>query len=749
MTDTSLIHLAEEAAAGLQGDAELYTAVTRDLCATLDATTAALVQQGHSDADSAEMARQAFGAPAEVGAGVMAAHTGRMRRRKWARLCVMGFLIPLALVLALYLGYGRLAQAQALWFVLNRDMPFKLPLLPGMNADKTDPNNSIPALRSWKCGSEHVDDLRRYWEAHRGDPDERIYYAYYADNSYRGFPQLVDIMRQGERIDPHNAYYPLTLSAAYLSDSLYSIDESSSTIPPLADDLRDRGRFTLGMAEFRTAMSKPFLRSYRMEITRKKLAMLPPARGTEDYLAQMTLLGEESFHTLAFFRNWARKLPGCARQLLADGDRAQAEAVMDSWKPLTRFLTDDAVGLLAPVVAGAVGARLTTQGADLYHKLGAFDKEREARAAYPRFVRILNEWKLHEIREARNSLLCRHAGFLTRWGYTMLFGTKPTAEELIPGRMYEHALVERGVSSVLQMLCILAMLALLLAGGVGVIRLRHSSEKPMLLLPPAGEWLRMVLLGLVLPVVVYRVYSRLPGIGGREYNWATGWPRFGAELFVLACLLLWLPVHFISRKLRRRCAELGIEASSGRDAWAMGFHLAAQSVIALMLALGAFVFAFRDIQNVMASQYNAMMMQVRAGQPTQEIPFLKALFLFSHPATLIISAAGLLLAVGLLGWIIAGHRRGHLRCFSTMALSLAPVYACLILFLALAVQPWLVRQENSWLQKDTTVFNFPNQLRDPDAGYTSVEVRTTARGRAAVNAVLEGKDPGRWGETER
>ncbi len=129
--------------------------------------------------------------------------------------------------------------------------------------------------------------------------------------------------------------------------------------------------------------------------------------------------------------------------------------------------------------------------------------------------------------------------------------------------MHEHVLAEEVAVQGLLLLLVLALLGTMAQGVLWLYRMRRAASIPFLLLPPAKEIFRALLLGIALPMLVYWLYTRCPIIGGREFNWSGGMrPRFVIELGLLSFLMLWLPARFIRRYLHRRCDELGIALPS-------------------------------------------------------------------------------------------------------------------------------------------------------------------------------------------
>ena len=770
MPDSPFDQLAEEAAAGLQGDDELFLDVKQELRGHLEDKADDLRGQGHSEEDSDVLARKAFGSPLAVAAELVAANAGRMRLRTLARLAFLLLVVPLAVALALYVGYDRFVGLSCMFSTLyNFGLATikYLPILPGTKHIIEDyPGQTyihkVPIVEQLASGFNHTANLRQYWEAHRQDSDAKMYYAYYAlfasfSMQYVDMPvdaHYVAEMRRGEQIEPQNALYNFLLANYFLHMGMWAKSESAR------DEIKHRRAFILGIAELRKAAAKPYLYFYRANILQKKFNALPPPFLTEDYLERLQIDINEVCPEYAMSRNLARKIPGCARLLLAEGQRAEAEAVMDTWKPYTKLLVDkDSPSLISAVVASMVGEMLSKEGAEVYDRLGATAKAREARAIEAPLHHLLQDWRSSESAKTKEENLYREHGASLAIPYRALdLNHHVTDAELKPARMHEHTLIDEVLVECVVLLLIVALLVSLVVGGLWFFRLWKAGTRPMLLLP-AGELCRAVLLGIALPVAVYWAYSRLPVIGGREYSWFAHWPRFAAEWLLLALLLLWLPGRHISRFLKRRCTELGMAPPSRVRRWLIHLRTWALMLIAVGIAI---------VPNRMGGDSDLCII---VGYLLMISPLLAVgyLYLQAKKWPLIPRVLLLVLAVILGEWaaysgypytaaliwlLLAGevaligiythyrsistHYRAKVadgRYHGTVALSLAPLFAFSALFLSLVVQPWLIGNEVYWLRRDTVFWNHPSQ----SVGIAALEDNTIAPYLETLDQVMKGR----------
>jgi len=710
MQQQSFEQLAEEAAAGLKADRELFLDVKQELQSHLEDKARYFTGQGHSQEESAELARKSFGSPLDLAAELLDANRRRMKLRSLLRLTFGALVVPVAVVLALYVGYGRLARAKAATETLYGSIAtdVKLPTLPFLGAAGGPAAHVSSVVRQLQGRPGNAENIRRYWEAHRNEPDSHIYYAYYAlfleDKDERAY---VEAMRQGEKIEPQNALYNVLLAEHYLAHGvLAKAERVEKAGEPVTDDMLDRRAFELGIAELRKAVQKPYLRGYQMEVVRKKLNMLPHPLLTEDYIHLIAIVAAELFPDLTRHRTLARKIPGCARILASEGRAADAEAVMDAWKPLTAlFAGDSNTTLISGLSALACGTLLSKEGAEVYSMLGAQAKAQETSAIYERIVRVKEEWRTgaNENKQNPKAMILSHGSRMASILSPVFGSIAPEQRELTPGRMHEHVLMEEVTLHLVLIVLALALLGTLIQGAVWLHRARHTDSIPLLLMPSARTIVRSLLLGAVLPALLYWAYSRLPMVGGREHGWASAmWPRFAAELVVVGLLMIWLPAHLIRRSIRQRCEDLGIPVPEKKEE-------------------------------------SSTTRRVRGGIIAACIVAAVAVFVRGS-VSLLIPLSGVILAVGLCITAMRyarGKRQRYGLYYGTLARSLAPVYAFSIILLSLTAQPWLLYKEANWLRKDTLTYGYLAQSSDKNVGCSSIETQASLRLSRLLQQALE------------
>ena len=131
----------------------------------------------------------------------------------------------------------------------------------------------------------------------------------------------------------------------------------------------------------------------------------------------------------------------------------------------------------------------------------------------------------------------------------------PTAQELAPARELEYVAAE----GILLGICSLVLCLLIAGAGLAVLWfrwVRRGDGGGMLLLPEIGEVLRLLALGVLLPLAGYYLVTRWLTWGCREWSLRYGGAPLLAQFLTLMALIIGLTSRLVERIVRRRCHEL-------------------------------------------------------------------------------------------------------------------------------------------------------------------------------------------------
>ena len=218
---------------------------------------------------------------------------------------------------------------------------------------------------------------------------------------------------------------------------------------------------------------------------------------------------------------------------------------------------------------------------------------------------------------------------------------------------------------------------------------------PLLLLPSGHDFACIVGWGLLLPLAIYGLYTQIPSISGRNFGLAVIWLRFAMEMLVIGVILAIVPLVIAGRAVRRRYRILGI-SSPGRSemkSYRIRLLLFWSLLVILVCCALAVGYELLLMQYTGERGYEMLWRQVAPKIAVYNNLHLATLCLFAGVCTAFI--------VSLLRHVPARPTR-VIDCYhryrATIARSLLPVYALVILFLACLVQPYLLREEARCLQ---------------------------------------------------
>jgi hypothetical protein len=432
------------------------------------------------------------------------------------------------------------------------------------------------------------------------------------------------------------------------------------------------------MVELRRGLAKPFTSAYHQQMLHERLAVLPSGDNFPNATMQLAVGSTVLLPEYAHYRQLARIMPYYGNLLFTEGRRREAEAFLDDWQRLPVQILKGEDNLIGMLVAAAC-ARITGEGAAIvYDRNGEPVRAREIRAQLARFMEPRERWKNDESLDIQQ----RDAGF---FGIIFPSRCKPFihAGELIPPHRLEYTLLEQAALSLLVLLLLVLLVIKVVTWPVWWLALRKVDTAPLLLLPSAKGTLRILLLGFVLPLAAYALYTRLPALAGRDQSFIASWPRAGTEILLLGIVLFVLPTILLIREIRQRCQHTGIPVPTPLENWKARLTAFGQgaAILVFILGLGYLISAGRD-------------WWIYSSNLTIATLVLGGLLLL---ILVILSLGGGMTKV----W---GSFRHNGVYYGSVARTLVPLYAVLVILLSGVVYPCLAKEEAYWVQRDTLIF---------------------------------------------
>jgi hypothetical protein len=497
------------------------------------------------------------------------------------------------------------------------------------------------------------------------------------------------VMREGMRRDPNNALYHYLLAFRRSKLALEG-DYREKGMPDGSFDYRvkDRPLLDQAMEELATGLQLP-LNNRRYDLIIARLNAMPKARLFEERFREMAMLYSTDDGGFTQMRQLGRISSFYLSLLLSERRRTKAESFLRTSERMNIQLAGEKVLTLNGLEYGfTINTNSMRDDSAVCRQHGLTDETEEIARRYAMVTGAMQRWRdsqRNEQQRDRFDMMLKQRSSL--WDLLPLASTfdpqSITPETLRPSRLIEYTVYEEIAVVLLPLLFVGLMLYSALKYLRWRLALAGQEVPPHDMRLSAGDWLRVLLIGFLLPVGLYALYIALP-ISGRGYNLYTSSAQFLTGVGVFLLWVLIIPTSIAAGAVWGRSMDAGIieEHRPGAAALFRGFS----SVLALIWA----VFAARSLLL---------------------LPGLLALDLFTvsrfHASEAPLGSpwlehAGIVLLLVLLAFLPALWERYHTDCsqhFLALSRAMIPVYAVLALCTA-ALYPALLNLERHYLRQD-------------------------------------------------
>lgn len=637
-----------EVTAGLRADPELQLDVRAELSSHIESVADEQQRQGRSEVESVEVALKCFGKPTDIAADLVSANHRRMKFRAWIRTVAQVILVPAAILLAIWMTIDTVQRVRVYAAIASlanvNSSPWSSPWETiesrACRGWRLSPRDRTIVFGDWARTS-RVDQAKAVWEL---DPTNRVFYAHYlrARTSYdrADWAGLEQDLQKGEDSDPDNALYSYLLAGLMVDRSCEWKNEVIGTNSVRTFIVKDRDLLDRAMVRLRQANNRPRYQTYAPEMMVLRMSLIPRSRNLEQELTRIGILAGALLPEVSLHRNLVRASIAYGEMLVKEGKTDEAVPYLQAWCPLAEGITRDSWTLIEVLVASALADIGEKEALPVLESIGRKDPADSLRKRSVALTGPVHRWR-QSVRESRNDRWIVKASVLAGLLLPALGDEGITEADLAPGRMLDYVLLEQAAVAtwVVAFLCVL-----LLMGGIALYwrKAPGAASAPFLIVPDWRNYTRILGFSVVLPLVLYLVYTQLTGLSGREYSFKYVPGRYTIEVSLLGVLILVLAMAFTVRHVRNRCQVLGIPVPRG--------------------------------------------------------PFERVQVWFRF------------------------RRHEHALFVGTVARSVLPILATVILLLTLLVQPWLAREETRLIQSDPLLSQGPRV-----AGFTAVETRLVDR----------------------
>lgn len=521
--------LASRASMALKGDSELFLEAKEELISHLEDKVDHLRHEGLSEEDAWSNAVKCFGSPSEISESLLSANLKRIKLRALSRLVIRYCFFPTSLL--------------CFFWVLSFIFPYGL--------DKNYTNSSFWAedldeylelssessfLIYGDMSRKTIEQQQRaIWEKF---PGNKMYFSNYfthllAKRENYSLDYLIKECSFGENLEPENARYNLILGYLFLEKAYegFGTDE---------EKLIDRKLLDQAVGELKKVMVKTHYNHYGLEVVRERVELFPEVEDLVGRLHRLSYAAGMILPDVSCIRSLTNFLPKYFKLLEQEGKLNEVESLVDFCLHSAKLLHDNSTTLIELLVGRSLINIWKRDYASVYDKIGMEEKRKEMEALV---LAVNKEFEMREDDlEKGKSLedkLKKEAGILVGMLMPAVSeaGGRFVNFDFTWIRWIEFIQGEKVVLGILVFLFLLFSISFYIIGWRWRFSKRLDSI-PVMLIPRWPFWIYFIGLCFVLPLFLYYFYSRLTVLSGREYSITYLYHRYILEAVLLISFIL-------------------------------------------------------------------------------------------------------------------------------------------------------------------------------------------------------------------
>lgn len=575
----------------LHHDRELRLDISHELQTHLDEAIEEYKASDYSQEDAATQAIKDMGDPDELAEDLWQANRLRMKLRAWCWWIARLSLWPVCVLAIMWFVLSSASSSGVLHDVdqmaLNETKAsFPLEKWAGRWKESQLRSRMTPEQRLIAFGDERQQDRIQQWKALRDAyPDQPLYQLHYIlqllpkwNGKAKQFPFIEDIqtmnqeLDRGQQLDPDNGVYDLIKAMTLLPTVDYERDQSISYSSPMREDIdeershpnmfkqqQDPALIEQIMMSLSKAMDHRYIASHDLDMLRHRMEQLPPAHTMREYIFRIQNAIGINLPLLTQSRKLARYVSAAAMERAKQGNKELAVQWLDILDHWQRKQAASAQASFELLVVRSIKSMILEYRIAIGQVSGDMQLRKQAynalAAGYKEFdeeVRVRNG-------QASAIDVDQHGGILMRMLLPAIPGYKINVQ---PFRKAEYAMLDRGVLTLVLTALVIFAGGMSLASTCRMVFGKKSQYKPVLLWIGWWQLLKLMLMGLILPVAIFAAMTQTPLLGrqwGINYN-VTSLVWY---LPFLGCMTV-LFGHIANNALRRRALQLGMEVPSSR-----------------------------------------------------------------------------------------------------------------------------------------------------------------------------------------
>ncbi len=569
----------------LSGDPEVQLEIEQELRDHLECRAAEEQSNGMSEEASEKLAIKAFGDAPEISESLYDTNLYRMKLHAKIRLFIKIAAIP-ALLVALYFSFNY----KNMIFGWNMDSIVTDERFAFTHPDKL--NNEQKLIVNGDTSKKNmVDQQKAIWERW---PDNKMYLANYITTLMREFEKIdskitqeyvLKELRKAESIDPQNAFYNYLATVVLLKNAV-TLKTERIRLPGKQKKFEEKNTITVknrslldcAMRELKKGIRKPYCKAYTVKMAILRADIVCDASNTlRDKIQRLTITASTVLPFLTPFRNIGRILPCYAKLLAEAGHKKEAEFYLNVWKPYVRQLNKGSETLIEALVANAIIGAQQKQIPKIYRMLKEPLEAQKAEEELKKATTVIANWKKSIKWSSKEQTNLKRKGGIFANLLLPALGEKITDEMLAPERHINYIMFEKILVAAMSIVGFMIIVLMMIFMGWNY----WKGKRSFIFVPSLWEFTKIISWGIIVPLAVYYIITRISFLSGREYNlfFNVGLISIQSMWFVFgipAAMVL-----MVSNFVRRRCRKTGIDVPP-KSKWLTGILLASP-IIAIFI----------------------------------------------------------------------------------------------------------------------------------------------------------------------
>ena len=705
MNSEKLDKLLDNLTSGLDSDLEVKLDVRNELQAHLEDKIAAGEESGLSEAESIEQTIKNFGDTIAVSDGLIEANFARMKFKARLYKTAMILIIP-SVIFCAFISFASFFDKLVPNFFFS-------PLTMRLNSPANSENGWFGRklsrdekliLDGDKSRKTRHDQQKAIWERF---PENKVFLANYIlslqnDNKISNNTMLEELQKAKE-IDPENALYNYFATSIYLrkgstieSKRISYKDKKTGSVKHKDEyfiKITDRKYMDLAVKEYLSGAKKKYYHSYAFEMMNRRLDVLGTPDSMTDNIRQISISASTLLPQLNVLRSISRGIWQYAGTLQKEGHQDIALKIANSWEKYVRQITDDSHCLIEMLVDAAVIEIALKNIPEIYNRAGKKEEAEQDAAKMKRVTEKMREWRESIKRNGIGKEELAKIGVLGALTLPALGGIKDyTEKEIAVSRKIEYAAFDNKAILVLNIVLFITMIAAIISSFYW----RRLADRKALLLTPNIKFVgKLFLAGIVIPIALYFTVSQFENIGGHGYNIGYSFMNYAAQWLLLFVVIPVIIYSLIRKKTSQRCIDLEVETPE--------YKKTKISLIVKILFLAAFLFFALFPAKIFFTSWQTM------------APY-------NVTAGVILATAFITATVhGIFCFIVSLYKgKKYALYYGAVSRMFIPLLGLAIIFITVAVKPYLVWREANLMKQDKIIYGHPKT-------FTPVEYKVTMK----------------------